>query len=227
MDAFTWPSTWPLSWGLFLALLPALLGLMLLLGALVKLLRRRLLAGGFQALFAIFLIALGGIGGGIALNLHTYERMTAEQQVARLVFARIGPQLYNVDLSRAGGGSQRFELRGDEWQVDARFVRWHGRATLLGLDPLYRLERLSGRYADIARELEGPRTVHGLAEESGLDVLALLEERRDRLPWVDSYYGSATYLPMADGAAYEVHVTRTGLAARPANEVAERAVRSW
>ena len=40
-------------------------------------------------------------------------------------------------------------LRGDEWQMDARVVNWKPPATLLGLDPIYQLDRLSGRYSDI------------------------------------------------------------------------------
>jgi hypothetical protein len=44
---------------------------------------------------------------------------------------------------------------------------------------------------------------------------------------VDAYYGTATYLPMADGARFEISLTRTALIARPLNEPARRAVGDW
>ena len=52
-----------------------------------------------------------------------------------------------------------------------------------------------------------------------------------RLPrWAglaDAAYGSATYLPMADGATYAVTLTQSGLVARPVNPAAKRATRHW
>ena len=44
---------------------------------------------------------------------------------------------------------------------------------------------------------------------------------------VDAYYGTATYLPMADGARFEVSLTRDALIARPANIRARDAVGGW
>ena len=40
---------------------------------------------------------------------------------------------------------------------------------------------------------------------------------------VDTLYGSGAYMPMADGARYEVRITQNGLIARPTNEVAAEA----
>jgi len=56
------------------------------------------------------------------------------------------------------------DLRGDEWQIDARVLKWRGMAVLIGFDTLYRLDRLSGRYRDITQERIGLRTVHSLSE---------------------------------------------------------------
>ncbi len=40
---------------------------------------------------------------------------------------------------------------------------------------------------------------------------------------VDTLYGGAAYMPMADGARYEVWITQSGLVARPANDAARNA----
>jgi len=47
------------------------------------------------------------------------------------------------------------------------------------------------------------------------------------VPWADALYGSATFMPMADGAAYEVSVSQAGLLARPLNDAARAAVDAW
>jgi hypothetical protein len=40
-------------------------------------------------------------------------------------------------------------------------------------------------------------------------------------------FGTATYLPMADGATYHVSLNTPGLFARPMNAAARRAVKDW
>jgi hypothetical protein len=94
-------------------------------------------------------------------------------------------------------------------------LKWSGWASLLGFDALYRLERISGRYRDTAQERTAPRTLHELGDARGLDVWALLQAHPGWLPFVDAVYGSATYLPMAAGARYEVTLGQAGLIARP------------
>ena len=38
------------------------------------------------------------------------------------------------------------------WQLDGRLIRWKGLAELIGLEPGYRLERLSGRFLAIEQQ---------------------------------------------------------------------------
>jgi hypothetical protein len=60
-----------------------------------------------------------------------------------------------------------------------------------------------------------------------VDLWTLAHDYRSWVPWVDALYGSATYLPMADGALYQVNVSQSGLIARPLNQAAREAVGSW
>jgi hypothetical protein len=119
------------------------------------------------------------------------------------------------------------DLRGDEWQMDARVLKWRGIAILIGFDTLYRLDRLSGRYRDITQERTEKRTVYSLSEEEGLDLWTIARRYAHWIPWVDALYGSATYMPMVGGASYTVSVSSTGLLARPSNEIARKAVSEW
>jgi hypothetical protein len=178
---------------------------------------------------------LGGIGSAaiataavlLALMYVSYERLTAEQVVASITFRQTAPDAYEARLMVDGQLDRLYELRGDEWQMDARLVTWKPPATVLGLDPVYKLERLSGRYADIGRERSEARTVYDLAEDSALDVWMLAREYPLFTPGIDAHYGSGTYAPMADGARFDVSLSRDALIARPANEQARTAVGSW
>lgn len=172
-------------------------------------------------LLAAVAVALAG------LNLLTYERLTHEQPVVKISFAQAAPQQYNVTLVDPSGQIRGYTLSGDEWQIDARVLKWRGLANLLGFDTAFRLERVSGRYSDLDRERTAPHTVYALHAPERIDVWSLLRTWHNYIPWVDALYGSAIYLPMADGAAYEVSVSPTGLLARPVNALARAAITGW
>ncbi|MDH3713419.1 MAG: hypothetical protein OET44_06170 [Gammaproteobacteria bacterium] len=165
--------------------------------------------------------------GSVALNLHTYQRFTLEQEIAQLHFARRAPQLFDVHVRFPDGSGHRAELAGDEWQLDARVLKWSGLATLVGFEPVYRLERLSGRYYSAAQELTARRTVESFATDRGLDLWSSARLSDGWIPWVDAVYGSAAYLPMRDGALYTVAISNSGLIARPLNDIAVKAISDW
>jgi hypothetical protein len=208
-------------------LLPALLGGLLLLSGLRGFSHRRWLRGLGGVCSGGGLLALAALAASIGLNFYTYQRLTYEQEVAALRFRQIAPQRYLVDLTTAERPAQRYELRGDAWQLDARVLKWRGTANLLGLDARYRVERLSGRYQNIDQERQAARTVHGLADNKGIDLFALARDYPRWTSWLDTDFGSAAYLPMADGAEYRVSLSQSGLIARPINAAARTAVQRW
>jgi hypothetical protein len=171
--------------------------------------------------------AMGGASILLAFSYYGYGRLIDEQAVSRIEFSQIAPGQYTARVMIDGETDRLLELRGDEWQMDARVVNWKPPATLLGLDPIYQLDRLSGRYSDIDDEMSEERTVHALSDEMRFDVWRVARRFPVLMPGIDAYYGTATYLPMADGARFEVTLTRTALIARPLNEQAREAVGQW
>jgi hypothetical protein len=163
-----------------------------------------------------------------ALNIHSYQRLSYEAEVADIHFSRLGPGLYRAELDLAGTDDrQQFELRGDEWQLDARLIKWKAPLTIVGFNSLYRLDRLQGRYHDLEQERNAARTVYSLSRNSSLDLWSLIQRYRLWLPWLDAFYGSATYLPMADAASFQIKMSQSGLIARPINAAAMAAVGEW
>lgn len=204
-----------------------LLSLLFFIGAIRKF-RLRRIAGGFVSLLLFVLLVVSiSAALGLSFNLQSYQRLTAEQPAGTLDFKRIGYHQFNGVLTLPSGESAEFELRGDEWQVDARLLKWHGLADLLGFDTAYRLDRISGRYTNIDDERSQPRTVFPLNAPERVDLWTLTQRYHSWLPWVDALYGSAAFLPMADGARYVLTVSQSGLVARPVNQTASQAVGEW
>lgn len=203
------------------------LGVLLLALAIRRLRQRRFLSAGTRGMAGALLLALAGLVGSIALNLLTYQRLTFEQPVATLSFSRMAPDQYQVLLRTPDGRARLFTLEGDEWQLDARVLKWHGVANILGLDAQYRLERISGRYRDVEQARAASPSLYSLAEAQGLDLWHIGQDHPAWVPFVDAIYGSATYMPMAHQARFDVTMTQSGLIARPANDSAEQALGHW
>jgi len=193
-----------------------------------KLVKRRLLKGLVLELSGLTLLAVAGILFLLASNLYTYQRLVYESPVAEISFEQIASSRFNVVLHVPETGKvRRYELLGDEWQLDAQIVSWRGYASLLGLDPYYRLHRLSGRYTNIEQERRREHSVYALAEKGNFDFWQLVHEYHEWIQLVDAMYGSAVFLPMTDQAKYSVSISRNGLVARPANAQAKKAVSRW
>ena len=166
----------------------------------------------------VLLLALGlaGLGG----LLRQYHWLTADVPVATISLRQLGSQRFEATLVRPGQPDRQFEILGDEWQLDARVIRWTLPGQLAGMRPVYRFERLSGRYGDPKQELVAERSVHDLRE--GWDFWEFRQRWLADLPVADARWGSAAYLPMIDGVTYEVLLNpRGGLVARPADPKTE------
>lgn len=185
---------------------------------------RVLRAGVHGTLFSL-VVAVAALLGLGALNLTAYQRLVYERPVARISFQQLAPQKYVARLRPSAGQVRAFVLRGQDWVLEARVLKWRDWLALLGFQPQYQLRRLGGRYADIAQARSAPHSVYALAPERGFDAWA--HAGWLRTPLVDTLYGSAVYLPMAANAEYDIRLGRTGLIARPANAAARRAVAEW
>lgn len=170
----------------------------------------------------------GGASTMLAFSYFGYFQLVDEQLIGQIKFTESAPEHYVARLMLEGEQrDQMFEILGDEWQMDARVITWEPPMTLLGLDPIFQLDRLSGRYSEVEEELTKHRSVHALSEPMAMDVWQFARKYPKLMPGVDAHYGTATYLPMAHGATFEVTMTRTGLIARPVNDAAREAIGEW
>ena len=141
--------------------------------------------------------------------------MTDESPIAELQFRKTDAQQFEATIAYGDFcHPEKFLLHGDQWRLDAQFLKWHPWANLLGFDSMYRIERLGGRYLGVQAENVGPHLSHQLFEESGIDLPAILHEYGGRLSLVDTLYGSSVYELMQEGFLYRVYRTQSGLLVR-------------
>jgi hypothetical protein len=174
----------------------------------------RLGAGALSLVLALVLLAGGALCAAVAAGLSGYRALTREELAATVHTAPTGSQSFEARIVLPDGSESRYALAGDQFAIEARILKWHPWANLLGLHTAYELDRVTGRYERIEDEQQRPRTVFALAPDHRVDLFAW----RTRLPWlapvVDAEYGSSTFTRADRIASYEVRVSTTGLLVR-------------
>lgn len=203
----------------------AAFGALMVIVGLLFFLRPSWLLGWLKGMAVFGVILLGVYTLVMAVNVAGYQSLEGMQTVATVSTQRQGKQLWSVTLEPRNGTPIVETLRGDQWQVDARIIRFSGLLRWIGIAPGYRLERLGGRYTALEQERAVPRSTVGLSSQVWPDLWEL--DRTFNLPLVEAVYGNATFMPMRDGAVFEVRLSASGLVTVPVNEQARTAVQLW
>ena len=176
-------------------------------------------------LIGIIFLAEGVGAAFIAITLAAYQRLTGDEHVTQVQFVKKGDKTYTAMFTYPGPRIQVFDMKGDDWQIGARMLKWNGPTNLLAFSTFYRLDQITGRYAKPEEEKSAPHTAHALSPPERIDTWQLARDAKEWIePWVEASQGTGALLPMADNALYEVRVSSTGIAARPINDAAKKAV---
>lgn len=206
----------------------------LLIAALILFLAVRLLldmrwvigfARGSAGLLLLALAALIALG---AVDFNSYHVIRPDQVVGNVSFVKQDEQFFRVTVVDAAGNERRVEIHGDLWQPGIRLFEWGGALKTAGLTPIYRFDRIRGRYFSLEQERKARRNEPLLFESRfDIDLWHAGYHNNILLPGVIASYRDSTFLPMADGALFEIHLTPHGVLAKPINEPAQHAVREW
>ena len=192
------------------------LGAILVIAALVALVRLRPLGFVVRTLAGLLLLSLGSMAGMVALGTQGYRALVREDVAARLFVQPSGPQRFLVTVRFADGRDAAFDVAGDEVYVDARVLKWKPVANLLGLHTAYELDRVAGRYRDLAQERAAPRTVHSLGQTRPVNLFRMRQRYEFLGSLFDAEYGSASFIPVTRPAELELRVSTSGLLIREA-----------
>jgi len=191
------------------------LGLIFLWGAVAAVRRQRFLRFSLHSAMALACLATGLLFLTIHFSLQGYRALTREDLVATIRAESTGPKEFLVTMRFPDGRLKSYALGGNEIYVDAHILKWRSWANLIGLHTVYELDRISGRYHDIADERAKPRTIYALSGDRLIDLFTLRRRYAWLAPLVDAEYGSAAFIPARDQATYELRISTTGLLFRP------------
>jgi hypothetical protein len=198
------------------------------LGNLVRLKWVRAGAGmGFGGAAAI----AGLLVGLFALNMQTYARLSFEMPVAQITVKAVDPakKIYQVAVDRLDSTKQHdiCTIQGDEWELGGRVQKWKPWANILGLNATYTVEQMTNRYID---PKEGNGKLITACDLHGTPPHVDQYLPKGMVEWMFAHtlaahrqFGSANFMPMADGAIYRVVITQSGFNTDAVNDIAKKA----
>lgn len=169
-----------------------------------------------SGLVALLCLVLALLLGVITVATTGYRALTREELAATVEVRPLAERRFEAIVELPDGRRDTLQLAGDELYVDAHILKWKSVANLLGLHTAYDLDRIGGRYADIASELDREKTVHSLGSDRPIDMFELARSVSWLNPLVDAQYGSGTFQRADQPAVWEVYVSTSGLLIREA-----------
>ncbi|MCU7852900.1 MAG: hypothetical protein KZQ80_11875 [Candidatus Thiodiazotropha sp. (ex Monitilora ramsayi)] len=185
--------------------------------------RRRLFFAGFNGSLGLLLTSVGGFLSLLLMNVQTYQILTREVVLAEISIGQTtasGTPVHIISQRH----DQSFLIKTPEWRLDARFLKWKPWVSLLGKDPVVRLESIEERTSryETGQVLSRYELIE---DQKWLDTF--VSNMSQHIGLIDNVYGSSVYMPVKIGAKYEVTASISGLLARPLNETAKQAVIEW
>jgi hypothetical protein len=170
---------------------------------------QKIIIGGLITIPLLFTIISFILNAILALLLTmTYSTLTNEQKIAYIFFEKIKNEdklylahLYANDESEIG----KYKIYGDQWRLDAGFIKMEYWANVLGVDSKYILNRFEGRYSNIHDENIKKHKSYLLESHNIIDTFSY---------FVDTKYGSSVYKDIKLNTKYTILKSQTGLIVR-------------
>jgi len=176
--------------------------------------KRKIIGSTVSLLAALLFLALAALAGTVTVATKGYIALTHEETAAVVTTTPMGGKVFLANFEFPDGHKSTFRLAGDAIYVDAHILKWKPIVNILGLHTAYELDRVAGRYMDIAEEVKNPRTVFLLAEKKPINMFDLRTRFAFLEPLLDAEYGSAVFIELKKPAKFEIRVSTTGLLIR-------------
>ncbi len=198
-----------------IAIVAGVIAITFLGSAIVAFRRRHLFGGSLGAMAGLLMLSVSALFVTIGIAIQGYRALTREEVAATVHLRPTSPQRFEAIFVFPDGRRAKYELAGDQVYVDAHILKWKPLANLLGLHTAYALDRVGGRYVELADERDSVRTIHSLKQDKLFDMYALRTRYAALGSLLDVEYGSGTFVAANEPTTIEVRVSTTGLMIRP------------
>ena len=154
------------------------------------------------------------------LFLRSFHVFTQKQLVAMIQCypARDSDANFEIQLDRIVKGQPhsagRYEIKGQQWAIGGNIIKWEPWVSFLGMETMYRLSRLEGRYIKASDQQASPQTVYSLTKTEQSSFWNFIDRFGEKLPFIDAGYGNTTFNRPDYNETFYIYVTESGFMAQ-------------
>jgi len=193
------------------AIIFTVLGILLFISAVRRIRKRQIISATGRGVFSIAIFGAATLCFSLGMNLYTYQRLTAQKIIANIYITKADNDAFNVKLHLTDGRKFNYKMVGDGWAFSAKVIVWKPQASLIGLDPVFRLDGIENHYENKDPVTIKTITSYKLTDKPGLEAVDLFKKYQNWLPWLHDSFGSAVYKQFKHNAHHKVIITTTGL----------------
>lgn len=185
-----------------------LMGIIVLVYAVRGIYRKKIRIWKIPPYLASFLIfaALGAALIFLALFLQTFSRYIDEEHLGWVYAQKHDNSMYVSFYDLKADSLHQFTIKGDQWMIEGKILRWNLLLRFLGKSSMYKIVRFSGRW-----EREGEYSFYDMEGNAGLWEY-IMKHYRD-IPMIDAAYGIGAFqYAMED--TFDVYINDTGFILR-------------
>ncbi len=160
-------------------------------------------------------------------DIFTFRTAEQERTLVTLSFREQEPHMFQVDMQEMNGDLRTVNLQGEQWQLNVRMLKWTPLFTAMGFRSGYRFDSIQGRYLVMEMDKLVTQVPEALSVSEYVDVWRFLSDKSERFSSVQALMVSPGFIPMADGAMFEVALSGSNLTAKPLNDAAKAAMAHW
>ncbi|MCY0965434.1 hypothetical protein [Parathalassolituus penaei] len=161
-----------------------------------------------------------------AIDAASYRQAHSGEVLYTVTTYQLEPQVYEVEMvSATNGHSARYEIQGEQWQLELQTLAWRGPGSSVSDLPAYRPASLEGRYLSLEQERTSHKQQVSLSESRWVNLWSIF---RDANLWLDGDVWRLQFMPLVNGANYTILIGQNGLETSPLNDVATQALKgNW
>jgi hypothetical protein len=104
----------------------------------------------------------------------------------------------------------QYRLGGHQWAIEGHILKWDEWLNFFGLQTMYKLSRVRGRYIRAQDERSKPATAYSLVANEEDPHWRWLYEYGARLPFVTAVYGNTVFTFPSETKTFRIYITPSG-----------------
>jgi hypothetical protein len=178
-------------------------------------------SGFIRGVIGMAMLSASVAGGYIIFDMLSFKTVQPSTAIAEISVSKTSRQRFEISIKGPSVNQSNIDVLGDQAEFKIQMLLWSGPAIDAGLKTAYRFESVQGRFLTLEQEKSIDQSPHLLKPMPFIQFWRFLNQY-PLIPFVEAKYAEAIYVPLANGAIFELVLETDGIKIQPKNAAANK-----